>query len=307
MSLRLHNDEDFNTGLKRIITYEVEEMLRSISAARTDTQRHVAVHDVRKALKKIRACLRLVRYEVGFYERENVFFRDMGREISALRDATAFLEALERLKKQYISELTKDSFTPLRKEILAYRRNLAKKVFKEDQILEKITEALKEGIPRISAWHLQIEAFDSVGAGFQKVYRRGRESLFTCRASGEATDFHQWRKRAKYLSYQVEILNRIWPQPMKALENELHDITDLTGIDHDLHNLVNFVQEKRNSFADKKEERIFFQMVEKQQQLMRSQALIKGGKVYFETPADFYSRISRYWHQHQKELNIPQP
>lgn len=129
MSIRLKYQENFSEGLKRLMIKECKTALESIESAGTFEEKHEAVHEARKAFKKIRACLRLVRDEINYYKEENKFFRDLGREISDIRDATANIEALKMLEDQYDSEIYENAFNDLEKELYKNREALAEIFF----------------------------------------------------------------------------------------------------------------------------------------------------------------------------------
>ena len=64
-----------------------------------DGKRDKHIHEARKATKRLRALVRLVRRELGdeVYALENQCYRDAGRRLSELRDATVLVETLDRL------------------------------------------------------------------------------------------------------------------------------------------------------------------------------------------------------------------
>jgi hypothetical protein len=74
---------------------ECQTALKYLSQAETEDKKHKAVHENRKAFKKVRACLRLICDHIDFYGQENKWFRNLARRISGVRDATAHLETLE--------------------------------------------------------------------------------------------------------------------------------------------------------------------------------------------------------------------
>lgn len=303
MSIRLDYQEDFSEGLKRLMIEECQTAIKSIEAADDEESRHEAVHEVRKAFKKVRACLRLVRDEIDYYSEENKWFRDQGRKISDIRDATANIEALDELKKQYDSELYENLFKNLRKRLIAYRKELADQVFREENRLNEIKNDLLEKIENIPSWNLDIQSFDEIRPSIERTYGRGLNGLQESIEEEKIEHFHEWRKRMKYLRYQIDILNRLWPQVFKALEDELHDVTDLTGFLHDLHNLQKSAQNLDNPFSGDEERILFFTLVDKQQEYMRKHALLKGEKFYINTSSEFCDRIEVYWNTHQKEIN----
>lgn len=85
MSYRLEPGEQLAPGIKRIALEELDEVLQYLREPGDDVDE--AVHESRKAFKKLRGLLRLVRQEIGeeVYQRENGRFRDAGRLLSELR------------------------------------------------------------------------------------------------------------------------------------------------------------------------------------------------------------------------------
>lgn len=309
MSIQLNYDEDFSEGLKRLMIKECNTALKEIKGADSAEKKHVAVHEARKAFKKIRACLRLVRDEVGYYDSQNKYFRDLGRKISDIRDATANLETLDQLKEQYDSHLYANSFDKLRKKLENYRKELVVEQFDKERRLESIHESLKEKVEKIPGWELKIDDFEDIRPSIERTYKRGLKGLEASRESGEVEDFHEWRKRVKYLRYQIDVLNRLWPNPMEVFEDELHEVTDLTGMLNDLKNLKKTLEEQK-AFADFENRSLLLALMEKQEEYLKEHALLIGTKFYFDSPLNFCDRLNVYWETHQEEINskeLPNP
>ena len=93
MSFVLHLEQPLPLEIERIASEQATSALselRKIERSRTDFEQFVcvvdeAVHTARKALKKTRATLRLVRDEIGeeVYQRENVAYREAGRSVQS--------------------------------------------------------------------------------------------------------------------------------------------------------------------------------------------------------------------------------
>lgn len=302
MSIQLNFKEDFSEGLKKLMIEECQTAITNIKNADSGEKKHEAVHEARKAFKKIRACLRLVRDEIDYYSEENRYFRDLGREISEIRDATAHIEALKLLKKQYESELYKNSFAKLREQLLSRRAEMSKVIFEKENRLGVIYESVGKKIKKIPDWPLDIESFEDIRPSIKRTYSRGLNGLEESSESGKIEDFHEWRKRVKYLRYQIDILNRLWPQLFETYEDELHDLTDLTGFLHDMHNLHRIASELDNPFKDDEERILFNALTDKQQSYLKNHALMKGRKFYTDTPSSFCDKLEVYWKIHQKEI-----
>ena len=89
---RLHDREAAAEGVRRVARGQLDlatEALEDGSAQNRDE----AVHEARKALKRLRALVRVARDELGddVYRRENVAFRDAGRKLAGSRDAAVVI------------------------------------------------------------------------------------------------------------------------------------------------------------------------------------------------------------------------
>lgn len=299
MAIQLEHKEDFNEGLKRLILEECATARQAIEDASTTEQKHLAVHQTRKALKKIRACLRLVRDHYDDYKKQNVFFRDLGRKISEIRDAGSNVETVDVIKQQYDGRLYENSFKILRKDLLQYREELAQRDFKNEAKLTEIYEQLGEKMEEIPGWPWKIESFEDLKPSIKRVYKRGRKGYYNSLQTGQVKDYHEWRKRIKYLRYQIDVLNRLWPQFMEALEDEMHEMTDFTGQFHDLHNLRVRINKRDSPFSTPEEKILFFALAEKQEEFMKRHALLKGRKFYHKSPKRFVNDLEIYWDTHE--------
>jgi len=305
MAIQLKYEEDFSRGLKRLILNECQNSLEYLRNANTDNYRHETVHEVRKSYKKIRACLRLVRDQIDFFKEENRWFRDQAREISELRDSTAILEVLHILRNQYKDFLKAETFQMLDEKLRIYRKHLANQYFHQVDKLSVLQQALEEKAEEIPEWNIQVYTFEGVKKGLKRTYKRGYKGLEKVNNSGDIKDFHEWRKRVKYTCYHLDVLNRIRPKMFTSWEDELHDITDLTGTMHDLYNLKLTIKKLDHSFQDINERTLFHTLLEKYQDLMGEHAILKGKKFYTDSPDEFCERVQVFWKMHSKEIKDP--
>ena len=280
---------------------EAEEALGYIQDAETTEERHTAVHETRKSFKKIRAAIRLVRDAVPFYKETNVFFRDEARKISAVRDATAHLETLDLLEKQYAKVLRKQAFAKIRETLEARREELAQAAFAENQHLESIRQALEAKMAEIRDWDIEIDRYEQIRPSIRRVYKRGYRALHQARETRQMDDFHEWRKRAKYLRYQLDMLHRLWPAVMDTWEDELHEVTDLTGTAHDLYELREALLDEDPDLLRDPAGLLLHALLDKQQHFLEEHVLLLGAKFYTADPDSFCDRVEVFWKQHQAE------
>ncbi|MCB0633829.1 MAG: CHAD domain-containing protein [Lewinella sp.] len=302
MAIQLEYNEAIISGLKRVLIEQCKEALKYIQKADTDDKRHEAVHLTRKAFQKIRAGIRLVRDHMPSYGEVNVFFRDEGRKLSDIRDASANLETLDKLEAQYAEGFPDQSFDHFREMLLEYREELAKEVFREDSGLIYMAQDVEEQVPYIKEVDMDVNDFSDILPGIRKVYSRGRKAMKKARSSGEEQYFHLWRKRAKYLRYQLDILRRIWPAVLSTLESELHTLTDLAGMSHDLQVLRETLAKLDTETLEQPIGLHLQALLDKHQEFVRTHALLLGERIYELPPKAFCNLLEVYWKRYAEEI-----
>ena len=87
---------------------------------------------------------------------------------------------------------------------------------------------------RLENWDMQRRGWGGTRVGLQRIYARGRRNFAAAYSLPSDEAFHDWRKQVKYLWYHTQILENIWPSVMQALVEELDQLGELLGQDHDL-------------------------------------------------------------------------
>ncbi len=239
-SVRFFAGETLAEGLDRVISNQFDIAL---AVATTPPERQAsAVHSTRKALKRLRAMLRLVRDTISHdcYHTDNQVLKLIAAELGTVRDSWVMADVLDRLlphdaaSKAAVDVLVDRLQDRYRTESLALLENKAQ--------MASIVEQLENAKERSKRWSVVAgevstplpHEFESIAPGLQRVYKRGRRGMRIVVDSPTDTLLHVWRKRAKYLRHQVEALNVLDPVRLLRYELELEQLTDLLGDDHDL-------------------------------------------------------------------------
>ncbi|MBT8295353.1 MAG: CHAD domain-containing protein, partial [Gramella sp.] len=289
---QLDKDLEFKKNITSIPREEIDGCLTSLETLDI----HEAVHDIRKRLKKLRALARLVRDEMGEenYKEINIFFRDLGRELSDLRDLTAHIETLNLLRERYGNHLYVNFFRSIIKQIESERSELKTSMiarnFFSDHLVKKLNYAKKDLIK----WPVNSNDIMIILPSIERVYKRGTKAQKNAYANPNKENFHEWRKRVKYLWYQTLLLQETWPEFFNTLESEIHELSDLLGNDHDLMVLLEKTANQEIKFKDEQQAELLEAIILKYSQVLRSAAQIKGELIYAEEPSDFIKRIGRY-------------
>jgi CHAD domain-containing protein len=291
----LEPQEPLNAGVKRIATEQIDQALEQLTAA-PEGQEEV-VHDSRKRFKKVRAVLRLVRDEIGeeVYQAENVCYRDAGRWLSDIRDSYVMIKTLDNVWKRYTDDLNSDVHITLRKKLVAEHETLKHQILDHNQAMAEVVAAIEKARQRVESWPIKDNDFSAVSSGLKRVYKRGRQGLVNAYANPKAENFHEWRKRVKYLGYHTRLLKKLWPDMLDELADQIHDLADYLGNDHDLAGLRPKLLNQPDLFEDESDRGDLLDLMNQWQAELKISARQLGERIYVEKPKAFVKRIGHYW------------
>jgi CHAD domain-containing protein len=292
-SFRLTRDEELAAGLTRVAAGRAEaalERLRESEAGEGDAA--VAVHGVRKDMKKLRTVLRLVRFELGEkrYRADSARFRDAARALSEARDAEVKLETVAALA-EHEADLPGEALDAWRK-ILDRDRVAAANFTHDEESVARARSLIEAGLEGIQAWEAKGDSWKLVEPAVIRTYRRGRRAMKKAKERRRAGDLHEWRKRAKDLWYELRLLSCAWPGPLEATADEAHRLTDLLGDHNDLAVLREDLRQRNLGEA---ETAALGAAIDRRQEALALEALSLGRRLYAERPPELNRRLRRYW------------
>lgn len=248
-----------------------------------------AVHETRKNCKKGRALLRLVRPALSDYSQANKALRDAARALGPIRDPHAMLETFDNLNPTGDSD-----HTLVRAELVKRSEAATEGILANDRQRLADARALLESVRgRSVAWELP-DGFESVATGLEKTYRRGRKRQKDVLESPHDEAFHEWRKRVKYLWYQVRLLRDSAPSFLKPLARTLHDLSNDLGDAHDLSLLHQELEDWKREDLSVEIGSLELAAKERKSEL-EDRALSVGPLIYVEKTGRFVDRMTGYW------------
>jgi CHAD domain-containing protein len=246
-----------------------------------------AVHEARKDMKKARSALRLVRsgLDPETYRRENDRYRQISRGLARFRDADAMLECLDGLER-WAEEPHR--FSGLRSALLDEARS-GRRDGSLRRAAARAADELRDGLDRVSS--LEVPEGTEVGEqvladGLQRALRRGRRRIERIDEDASDERFHDWRKRAKDLWYQRELIGR---DP--KLTDRAHKLSGLLGDDHDLAVLREEADTYAGEFSWRGEHDLLIDLIVRRRDQLQGDALRLGRPLYPE-PDDEPSQAS---------------
>jgi CHAD domain-containing protein len=223
-----------------------------------------AVHAVRKAAKRFRALLRLMRRSLGpiAYRRQNRRVRDAAKPLTAARDAFMLRKSLQTMPERP----------------MALRRGLDAEYRQERAALD--SRGARAAIAKFLStrdWLAELTASDSeiesAIAGLKKSYKAGRRAFARAQSQDDQA-LHEWRKQAKYFLNQLELLRDVFNVESIKLHRRADRIAEILGTDHDLGLLLSKLRRYGGN------SRALARHIKKQRRKLQALAFQLGKKLY---------------------------
>jgi len=292
--VELNKEESPEAGVRRMLLELMADAEKQLREFETPDEN---VHEARKDFKKARALLRMVRKDIGedAYKKVNIAFRDAGRKLSDIRDAGVLHQTVEQLRERYDDLLTDEAFATIATRLKARHDDMLKEFIEERRERARIMAILDELRPSVEQLPVSSSDFGAYYGGIKKVFKRGRKAAETARADTSTTNLHDWRKRAKYLYYQLGYLRPLWPKELKAFENSLNQLANLLGDDHDLALLAQVLKEEPGLHEDPKQLELLTGVITAERNRLQKQLWPVAKRLYKEEPSQFANRLAAYW------------
>jgi CHAD domain-containing protein len=199
----------------------------------------VAVHDLRKAMKRWRALLRLVEPFLGDGAQGlRAQARDLARELSGARDAQSAIDALDDLADSD-GTLSPRTMASIRGRLDAIR--LAAEALSINQAdRERLRTALDAAGVSVAAWDLEELTFADLARELAKTYERLREDAPKDWSRAEPDTLHELRTVVVAHRYQMELVEPLWPKFGRLWVAEAQRLRDRLGVFQDLSVLKGF-------------------------------------------------------------------
>ncbi len=286
---RLLPSEDWGAGLRRIVLQQLalaQEELRQ-----RDQGCDEAVHAARKACKRVRAVLRLLRLTLSeeSYKRENQAVRDVSRRLSALRDARVMVDTAAELGLQ--RPLGEARVWKKLAALLGQRLIAEGERVEASGSFDAAIGSLAAVAAHSASWRCADDPRASVAAGLYQTYRRGRRA-HRALLSGDGDDeqFHSWRKDSKYLLHYWIVLRAFQTGEILAVHGASRELCKCLGTVNDLAVLALALRRGRVSLSAEDTAKAARQLDRRQAELKDS-ARHLGHQVYWREPRDLVTAM----------------
>jgi CHAD domain-containing protein len=179
--------------------------------------------------------LRLVKFAIpNAYTRENQQLRNVGRWLSDLRDAQALIQTLDELeehRKGNTEPSQQRTFTKAHEFLQRREKRIAKAMEKGG--MENTVAQLRRASNRVAKLSYDQVDPKGISKSLRKSVNRGRKAFAAAEDDPAPEKFHEWRKRAKDLRFQLSLLANLRPD-LQQYSKSAKELEQLLGDDHNL-------------------------------------------------------------------------
>jgi CHAD domain-containing protein len=288
------------SGWRRMALGQLDVALEALEGGAAKASPEERVHEARKALKRLRALVRLLRDELGehTYERESALLRDAGRRLARARDAEVLLGTLEDLIAREPKKLAgRRGVLRLRARLQQEREGAAERALADSAAHGGTLSQLRALRVRVGDWRLaERGGIEAIEPALERLYGKGRKRMRRAAgAKGESRrmrTLHEWRKRVKDLRYAAEMLG------VKKLARRTDELGELLGEEHDLAVLAQRVRRegktgRASGAPGRRARKLLLKSIAARRRKLRKRALRDGARLYGRKPARFVRRVRK--------------
>jgi CHAD domain-containing protein len=250
-----------------------------------------AVHEVRKALKRWRALLRLLGQPLGDQaEQMRSEARELMRDIADARDVQAALDAVSDLRKADLP-FSETSIETIRTRLTEKRDAAEARAFTKS-MRDRLSRYFDYATLSLERWPLKALDFEIVTDGLTSTYRRARQLLPDAWSGAEAEHLHDLRRRVVEHRHQMDLVEPLWPRLGKVWAEEAQRLRNRLGSCQDLAVLTEMTT-PHQMLAPWRSRLAPLIMARRGAHLKTAQRL--AGRLFAEKPKAFRQRISALW------------
>lgn len=293
MSYQLRTGEGLGDGVRRVCRGQIALAMQASHSERS--AENSPVHRTRKHLKKARAALRFLESAVerDEFERARKRLRNIARLLSDIRDAEVRFHTVQQLG--HLLQINDDDLLHDAEAFLGLELDSFLAAFSDWK--EEAHAGLTKVSRQMKDWDVAALSCKQVRRTVQEAYKSGRISLRAATKTPTAASFHDFRKRAKELMYQLRVLAPLHPLLLQQQVSYLKVLTEHLGNAHDLAFLEQrLIKHSRKGKADQAAEALSELIGLREKELQRTAAAL-GERFYAEKPKTFARRISHYFEE----------
>ena len=300
MAYRIRPARDAGKEVRKAALGRINKAIQALCVA--PAERVEGVHQARKRFKELRALLRLVRDPLGArFKVDNLRVRDAGRRLAESRDSAAMLESWDALARTDQPLFVSDPFRQIRLRLQQRAAPDGEVHADFESEIGQVLEELRSLTQDVKHWKLPGKGFGLLAGGFRRTYADGVRDLARAQKEGSDELLHEWRKRVKDHWYHCQLLSPCWPDALETRAEQLKQVADALGDDHDLAVMTELMQGEPELFGAPETRDSVQRCIEQRRAQLQQRALRLGRRLYAEPPKALAERVGAYWRIARKE------
>ena len=288
-----HGNDSFGDGLAAAARSIIADARRPLTNPEISDAE--AVHDVRKALKRWRALMRLLARPLGEPADEmRAEARELMRALAGARDLQSALDAANDLRKGEMP-FSDTSLETIRRRLTEMRDAAEATSFTKD-MRDRLSHYLDYATLSLERWPLDAIDFGTVTDGLTATYRRARQLLPENWPEAEAEHLHDLRRRVVEHRHQMDLIEPLWPRLGKVWGEEAQRLRNQLGACQDLAVLTNFTGPHQPLAPWRSRLK---PVIEARRTAHLKTAARLAGRLFAEKPKAFRRRIAALWSARQ--------
>ncbi len=197
----------------------------------------VTVHDIRRAMKRWRALLRMLTPILGngtVTLREQA--RDLSRKLTVARDAQSSIDAFKDAVEpgfERKTTLSPRSIVTIQSRLEALRDEGERSIW-NDERRQEMTEYMIAASFHVTQWNVEAVTFADIADALSATYRRAQRAIPKDWEHIEAEELHELRRRVVEHRYQMELIEPAWPRLGRLWVDEAQRLRTRLGKYQDL-------------------------------------------------------------------------
>jgi hypothetical protein len=268
--------------VRRIAGGRIGKAVESLQASRKTPEK--GLHNARKRFKELRALFRLVRSgDRAFSRKEGIRYRDIARTIAGAREATALIETVDRLAKEFPEDCAAGGLDGIRVALDARRERIAHDRADLGPAIDAAVAACGHGRVALAGLALPDDpllAADVLAEGARKTMRHAARGFETASKRGKPEDFHNLRKAVKAHWMHLSLLRGVWPRPLKSRRKAVEELGERLGDLNDIFVMFGRIEADGKALGKKKEIALLRRLLKRSEKPLRK-ACLKQAKDLF--------------------------
>lgn len=260
MSFAFERGERIDAGARRL----AREGAHLVLAAMQDRDAATGAHEARRALKRLRALVRLIAPAIDS-KRAHAQLRAAAHDFGDRRDADVMFETFAKIGGH--DEAVR---------ALLVRERKRSRADQHDALAQ-----LNDFVDCLEEWQFAGD-WSSIESGVHQTYRAGRRAL-----ADDARELHELRKRVKDLQFQLTLLQKAFPSVIGGYLTALRKLGAMLGDEHDLTVLGAFLEKAGIDQYD--------DTIAKRRDELAAKILPLARRVYVDKPRAWTARLSAWW------------